>query len=211
MSSWFDFVVPLAFAGASAAVGSLSAKRAADAQQQAADRSAEVQERMFQQSRADAAPYRDVGTNALYQLASAYGVEYPDAPGSLEDRYQTALARFHASPNYLWRVSEGVKALERSAAARGLLESGPTLKRIVDFGQNTAQAEYGDYLNRLQGLAGIGQTAVGNLGTLGANAGSNIGRALESAGAARASGYASMANVLSQAPINALLAWRYMR
>ena len=56
------------------------------------------------------------------------------------------------SPGFQFRLDEGRKALERSAAARGVLRSGGTLKDILGWGQNFASQEYGNVFDRaLQG------------------------------------------------------------
>lgn len=119
-------------------------------------------------------------------------------------------ADFEADPGYAFRRSEGMKALERSAAARGSLMSGSTLKGIQRFGQDLASQEYTNAFNRyqvnrsnqlnpLQSLMGAGQSATnvqtGVEGQLGQNQATN----LYNAGAARASGYVGSANALSGA------------
>jgi hypothetical protein len=45
-------------------------------------------------------------------------------------------------PSYDWRLSQGVQALERSAAARGTLMTGGQLKRLARYGQDAGAAEY---------------------------------------------------------------------
>jgi hypothetical protein len=103
-----------------------------------------------------------------------------------------------------------MKALERSAAARGGLLSGGTLKGIQRFGQDLASQEYGNAFNRyqteraarlnpLQSLMGSGQSATnvqtGNIGQSSQNEQAN----LMNAGQARASGYVGSANALAGA------------
>lgn len=51
-------------------------------------------------------------------------------------------------PGYQFRANEGRRALEQSAAAKGVLGSGGTLKNIDAWGQNFAKQEYGDVFNR---------------------------------------------------------------
>lgn len=131
-------------------------------------------------------------------------------------------------PGYQFRLSQGQKLLENSAAARGGLLSGGTGKALQQFGQDYASNEYGnvynralnqyniarqnqgDIFNRYAALSGIGQTAQQNLGMLGNNAASNIGNTymmganaignqLNNAAAARASGYVGSANALGGA------------
>lgn len=51
-------------------------------------------------------------------------------------------------PGYQFRVRAGNEALERSAAARGVLRTGGTLRDIAEYNQNFAAQEYGNVFNR---------------------------------------------------------------
>lgn len=51
-------------------------------------------------------------------------------------------------PGYQFRLSQGQKALEQSAAGRGVLRTGGTLKDILGYGQNFASQEYGNAFDR---------------------------------------------------------------
>lgn len=51
-------------------------------------------------------------------------------------------------PGYQFRFNQGRDALERSAAARGTLNTGGTLKDILGYGQDLASTEYGNLFNR---------------------------------------------------------------
>jgi hypothetical protein len=141
-------------------------------------------------------PFRQVGVNALPELVAA----------SKYDPF--TMDKFQADPGYGFRLKEGMKALERSAAARGGLLSGATLRGVQEYGQDLAsqeftnafnryQAERAARLNPLQSLAGMGQTTAANVATQAGQLGQNIGSNLIQGGAARASGYMGMANAAS--------------
>lgn len=49
---------------------------------------------------------------------------------------------FAQDPSYGFRLSEGAKGIERSAARRGTLLTGGTAKALTDWGQNAASQEY---------------------------------------------------------------------
>lgn len=51
-------------------------------------------------------------------------------------------------PGFQFRLRSGSDALERSAAARGVLRTGGTLKDILEYGQNFGAAEYQNAFNR---------------------------------------------------------------
>jgi len=186
----------------SAVIGGIASNKAADTQAdaatQAADRSAEAQERMFERQVQLSEPWRQAGETALNKLVPL-ATEYTPF----------GMAQFQADPGYGFRMSEGMKALERSAAARGGLLSGGMLKGIQRFGQELGSQEYTNAFNRyqteraarlqpLQSLAGVGQTTAQQMGQAGMQTAQNIGETLTSGAAARASGYVGGANALTQ-------------
>jgi hypothetical protein len=120
------------------------------------------------------------------------------------------MEQFQQDPGYAFRMSEGMKGLERSAAARGGLLSGSTLKGIQRFGQDLGSQEYMNAFNRyqternaqlnpLQSLAGVGQTTSAQLGAGGQTMAGNVGQAMGASAQARASGYMGGANALTGA------------
>jgi hypothetical protein len=116
---------------------------------------------------------------------------------------------FEQDPGYAFRQSEGMKALERSASARGSLLSGGTLKGIQRFGQDLASQEYGNAFNRyqinrsnqlnpLQSLMGSGQSAANVTTSAAGQMGQNVANSQLAAGQARASGYIGFGNAINQ-------------
>lgn len=190
--------VPGLIAGGAAIIGSKmqsdAAESAARKQASAAKEASNVQQQMFETQRQDYAPYREVGQNALAQLASQYGISAPTVGG-----YETTgMAGFQESPGYQFALGQGINALDRSAAARGGLYSGAQGKALQEYGQGLANQEYGNYLNRLASMAGIGQSATGSTAQLGASTASNVGNALMQQGAAQSAGVLGQQNAISQ-------------
>lgn len=66
----------------------------------------------------------------------------PDVNGFFSD--------FTASPGYQWRLAEGQRNLNANSATRGLGQSGSAIKAAIDYGQNQASAEYGNWFNQQQ-------------------------------------------------------------
>lgn len=185
----------------SSLIGASSAKSAANTQAGATRDATAAQERMFERQVELQEPWRTAGEKALNQLST--GIE----PGG-EFTKNFSMADYTADPGYAFRLNEGIKALDRSAASRGGLLSGAQLKGITDYGQNAASQEYQNAFNRyqinranrlqpLQSLAGVGQTATNTLTGAAGQLGQNIGNNLISAGNARASGYIGGANAIS--------------
>jgi hypothetical protein len=209
-------VVIAAGIGAATAIGggliaSSGAKKAARTQAQAAQDANAAQERMFQRQIDLQEPFRQGGMTAqqeIMQLLGIGGDKTAAGYGSMGKAFGTE--QFQQDPGYAFRQAEGMKALERSAAARGNLLSGSTLKGIQRFGQDLASQEYQNAFNRyqversaklnpLQSLMGSGQSSAnvltGAAGQMGQNQASNI----YNAGQARASGYVGQANALNTA------------
>jgi len=183
--------------GGSALLGASAAKSAASTQAAAADRAAELQNQQFQQTREDLAPYRAAGQTALNALTP------------LATNYQKfGMDQFQQDPGYGFRLSEGQKALDRQAAARGGLISGGALKAAQRYGQDMGSQEYMNAFNRyqternaqlnpLQSLAGVGQTTANQLGQYGAANAANVGNLMTGGAAAQAAGQVGMANAVT--------------
>jgi hypothetical protein len=175
---WLSAGAAAASAG-SAIYGASQAGNAADAQVGATQDAIAEQRRQYDINRADLAPYRAVGVNSLLDFATATGSDYTKSPG------------------YDFRMSEGLKAINRGAASRGALNSGATDKALIRYSQGLAADDYNTWMNRKAAQAGIGQTAT-NAGVMAGNAtAGNIGNALIQGGQARASGYANEYNALA--------------
>jgi hypothetical protein len=194
MAAW---MLPAAIIGSSL-FGSNSAKKAAQIQADAANRAADLQMKQFERQVELQEPWRQAGITALNKL-TPLATEY--TPFGME--------QFQQDPGYAFRMQEGMKALERSAAARGGLLSGGMLRGAQRYGQDLASQEYMNAFNRyqaernarlnpLQSLAGVGQTATNQLGQAGQAMASNVGQAMGAAAQARASGYVGGANALAQ-------------
>ena len=104
------------------------------------------------------------------------------------------MSKFFASPDYNFRLSEGNKAIDRSAAARGGALGGNAVKAGIEYSGNLASGEFGNYMNRLFSIAGMNQTATGTAINAGTNMANNVSGSLQQAGDARASGIMGAAN-----------------
>lgn len=211
------------YASNQAAKAQASAARGAAAEARAAgERAADVQERMFERQVELQEPFRQAGLTSQNRMLTLLGLEGGDPNDPNFGRYAKdfSMADYEADPGYGFRMSEGMKALERSAAARGGLLSGSTLKGIERFGQGLASEEYQNAFNRyqvnranqlnpLQSLYGSGQTSANALTTAAGQTGAGlantymgvgqgVGSALMAGGNARASSYMNMASALNQ-------------
>ena len=176
-----------------AASNYLGADKAGDAVKGAAKSSNALQKYMYDTNRADQAPYRQIGTQALQQLGSLYGFSSAGPAGQPPGDFSA----FYNSPDYQFAVQQGVQARDRSAASKGRLYSGAQLQAIDTFGQQMGSQQFGNYANRLAGIAGIGQSATNQLGQYGQNYANNVGQNNLYAGNAQASSYMNRANALS--------------
>lgn len=103
-------------------------------------------------SRQAYSPYVEGGNraqSALYDLMGLNG----DAARN------TARQMFATDPGYQFAYDEGMRALDQSAASRGMLNSGATQKAAMRYGQGLADQQYGSYYNRMADLGRTGLTA----------------------------------------------------
>lgn len=144
-----------------------------------------------------------VGDKMFGSFAEAQA--YADANSTAGTEYRG----FKATPSYDFRRSEGLNAIDNSAASRGGLFSGATMKAAQQFGDGLAASEYTNFLNRLTQRAGQGQAAAGNMANAGANYASGAGAALGNFGNAGAAGAIGGANALMGGINNAVGMWNY--
>lgn len=200
----WNIIIPAAAALIGGNQSARAAKSAASTSAAASDRASDLQREMFERNIELQAPFREAGVNALNKLAP------------LASEYTSfGMQQFQEDPGYGFRMSEGMKGLERTAAARGGLISGGALKAAQRYGQEMGSQEYQNAFNRyqtersarlnpLQSLAGVGQTTSQNLGTAGTqfantmgNIGMNQANVMGNAGMARASAYGDTTNQLA--------------
>jgi hypothetical protein len=158
-------------------------KKASEAGQQSAAEARSLQERQYAQTREDYAPWLKAGGEAVTRLGELQGM-------TAEDRG----AELAKTPGYQFRLDQGLKALQRTAAAGSV--TGNTYRDLVKYGQEYGSAEYDKYYNRLASMAGLGQTAVGQVGKLGAQSATQQGGYAQRAGDIRASAYLGQSNII---------------
>jgi len=180
----------------STAIGALSSKSAADTQANAARRAADLQKEQYDQTRADYAPFREAGVNALGKLQG------------MADYQKFGMNQFTQDPGYAFRLQQGQKALDASAAARGGLISGNALRAAQGYGQEMGSQEYQNAFNRYQTerqatlapymtLAGFGTGANAANAQAGQNYATNAGNMITGGAAAQAAGGIGAANAIS--------------
>lgn len=82
-----------------------------------------------------------------------------------------AFDQYRGSTGYQFRLGQGIDAIEQSGAARGLLNSGATMKALNEYGQGLASAEFQNYLQALGGVESTGLGAAYNTASQGTSAG----------------------------------------
>lgn len=198
-----------------AGAGIYASNKAASAQTKAAQQAQDTQMQMFDKQTALQEPFRQGGITSQNRLMDLLGLsQNTEAQGYGSAAQPFGEAQFAEDPGYAFRLKEGMKALEHSAAARGGLISGAAMKGAQRYGQEMGSQEYMNAFNRyqteraallnpLQSLMGAGQTAANTLSQAAQNTGNNVSDLQTQAGNARASGYVGSANALTSALGNA--------
>lgn len=184
-----------------------AANKASSAQQQAATQAANTQLQMYNTTRGDLAPYRNIGNQAsdyvsknLNSLIAPVNVD----TSILNDPNSTI------GKAYNFINDQGQRAVTNSAAARGLASSGAALKGASTFATNTADTFYNDLFNmgvtnqtnafnRLQGLINTGENASAQTGLMGTETGRGVAASQTAGGNAAAAGYNATGSALTNA------------
>jgi hypothetical protein len=169
-----------------------AAREAANTSAAANDRALALQQRMYEEGVARKQPMLAAGNNALAQMQSGAFAQ-PEA-------FRFGKGDLVLDPGYEYELGESIRALQRTAAARGNLLSGGTLKAVSEDARQRANRGFNDAYNRaltgynanvarsntgynrLAGLAGIGQTAGTQIGTAGQNYAANAGNLMMNQG-----------------------------
>jgi hypothetical protein len=189
--------------------GASQARGAANTQANAAAQASDVQRQIFERQVELQEPFREAGLAGQNRLLALLGLG-EDRSAADFGKYASAefgADKFKADPGYAFRMSEGMKALERSAAARGGLMSGATMKGIQRYGQDLASQEFTNAFNRYQAertgtlnpyqaLAGTAQSSANTLGQQAGALGQSLGSNIIGAGNAQAAGQIGAANAI---------------
>jgi len=138
-------------------------------------------------------PWYNAGANQLQNLNAGLDAGAYNTPTG---NFQFGADQMRADPGYQFRQQEGMNAIENSAAKRGSLFSGATMKALAKYGSNLASQEYGAAYNRNRGqftedrqfnatenqnrynrgynLAALGQGSANTLTNLAYNTGSGL-------------------------------------
>lgn len=90
------------------------------------------------------------GFGSGYQFQAPWGANY-NFPGMPQFEAPTAESMLK-DPGYNFRLKQGIGALEGSAAARGVLNTGGTLQDVTKFGQDYASGEFGNIWQRAKDM-----------------------------------------------------------
>lgn len=160
--------------GAASLAGSLissgATSSAASKQAQSAAAAQAAQDRATAFNEANQQPFIDAGTDALTRqngqindfykniapFESAALAEKPIVPGAMTQ------ADLEATPGYKFTLDNGLRAVQNSAAARGLGVSGAALKGAATYATGLSDATYAERFAQQQQLFGDQQTRFGD-------------------------------------------------
>jgi hypothetical protein len=141
-------------------------------------------QREYDQSRTDQLPFLNAGYDALDRQNAFLNGDW---------------SGFENSPDYKFRMDQGVKTLDRSAASHGRLMSGGYGEDLTTFAQGTAAQGANDYWNKLAGRAGQGMTTAQSLQGLGQSTANGMSNAFNNAALARQQSAYGQANAYTNA------------
>jgi len=138
-------------------LGGKGAGDAADTAAAASDRATEAQLTMYREGEEKLKPWTEAGELGLseYQRMQGEAGQYADqyAPG--EFKFGAEEFEQYKDPGYEWRVGEGLRALDRRMASKGLRRSGMRPRALMELGQQMGSQEFGAARERALGDYGV--------------------------------------------------------
>lgn len=165
-------------------------------------------EGIYTQQRNDYQPYRESGTQATNQLNTLLGMGGNTGAADY-GKYKTAeftpeMFSAGVDPGYAFRLSEGLKGIDRQAAARGGLISGNALKAASGFAGDQASQEFQNAYNRYQTSRANTLSPFASLSSQGLNAASLTSQAGAQYGAAGQQAYGDYGTSLNNRQASSL-------
>jgi hypothetical protein len=184
---------------ASAGASLFGSSEAASAQKKAAQIAAQTQMAMYNQTRADLAPYRDIGSYAGNQLTNRLT--------ELTSPITMDRATLERTPGYQFNLSQGLKAAQNSAAARGLGLSGAAIKGATNYATGLADSTYQNQFNnavtnqtnafnKLLATTSLGASSAGQQASANQATGTNLSSIAVGSGSQQAAAAMSGANAV---------------
>lgn len=143
LGGWANTLAPLASTGAQI----FGANSARNAMQDATNSSNALLRSMYDQTRADNLPALTARNDAIGQIQAL-----------LKDP-----STITKDPGYQFQRDQGLKAAQNSAAAKGMLGSGSTLKGLTQYGNDYASTKLNDSINRMLQVANVGNGAAATI------------------------------------------------
>ncbi len=178
-----------------ALISSKATKKASNAAGKAATDNNALQREIYDKNLTNAKGYVDRGELAGSNINALLGL------GGDQAAANRAFGQYRDSTGYQFQLDEGNRAMDRTAAARGGLQSGAALKAGQRYGQQLGSSAFQTYLNNLYQQQGVGLSATNAVAGVGTNFANAVGA--NNNNAADATGNAALANAGN---INSLLA-----
>lgn len=195
-----------------------AAQNAANTQSASTDAAIAERRRQYDLTRGDTKPFIDTGVAANARLRQLLGID----GGTSDLTRRFTAADLSADPVYGAGLDvglrEGARGINARAIGSGVYDSGATLKALTRFGNDYAtgkaneaynrfNADNTNMYNRLAGISGTGQTALGQVTSAGNSASGDIANLLTQQGNANAAGIVGGANAWGAGAQNVNNAW----
>lgn len=148
------------------------------------------QNRQFDVTREDYAPYRAAGIGGLSNLSDLIGLNGDDAQ-------RAGLVSIENSPALASIIRNGEEAILQNASATGGLRGGNTQRGLADFRADAFVDQLNQQIARMAGMTGIGQGATDAVSQFGAQKAASVSDLLNLQGQTRKQG------ILTRGGINA--------
>lgn len=185
---WGAAVVGAAVVGGVAS--SMSAKKAAGAQTDAANAGIAAENQRFEETKKILAPYVEVGNKSITAQGDIAGLNGPEAQAA-------ATKAIEDSPQFAALKQQGEEGILQNASATGGLRGGNTQGALAQYRPQLLAGLIDQQYARLSGLTQIGQASAAGVGSAGIQNGRDQAILLGEIGAANAGKYLAYGKAVS--------------
>jgi len=195
-------------------MGKEGARKAAGAQERAAEMGVDAQLQMFEQTKELLAPYVEAGSPAMQEMLfyaepGKLAFERQQALSGLlgPEAQQQAVSQIERNPLFQAKVRQGEEAMLQNAAATGGLRGGNLQGALAQFRPAMLSQEIEDAYSKLGGFSTLGQATQENLAKMGqASAAGQAATGMQTASNV-ANLYGNVGSAQAQAALAAGQAW----
>jgi hypothetical protein len=184
-------------------MGGGAASKAAAAQKEELDKAMAFQQGVYGTTQTNMQPWITGGQEALGGVEQFLGLPgsggAAGTPGGAGSGALASYNQFTKTPFYTFPLQQTTDTMDRAAAAKGMSLSGGQVASLGQYAQGYSASNFGNYIQALERLSGLGLQGSTQLGNIGMGIGRDVGTTASGLAASAGAGIMGQATGTNQA------------